>query len=68
MSLVEPGAVATELVGHDRPEVQEVLEERFGGIERLVAEDTADTVTCVVACPRRTAVDEIPVRPTGQEG
>ena len=31
VSLVEPGAVATELRGHNRPEIQEQMEQRFGG-------------------------------------
>ena len=29
VSLVEPGAVATELAGHNRPEVQEAIKARF---------------------------------------
>src|SRR5690242_15208146 len=44
VSLVEPGAVATELAGHNRPEVQESIRQRFEGVERLQAEDIADTI------------------------
>ncbi len=68
VSLVEPGAVETELAGHNRPEVQKTLKGRFGGIERLQAEDIADAITYVVTRPRRMAVNEILVRPTEQEG
>jgi NAD(P)-dependent dehydrogenase (short-subunit alcohol dehydrogenase family) len=35
VSLIEPGAVATELAGHNRPEVRERIHQRFEGIERL---------------------------------
>jgi len=37
VSLVEPGAVATELLGHNRPEVQEALRSSLGQVERLEA-------------------------------
>ena len=31
VSLVEPGAVSTELGSHNRPEIQEAMKQRFGG-------------------------------------
>ena len=68
VSLVEPGAVDTELPSHNRPEVQEALGRRFGSIERLEAADIADAIVYVVTRPRRVAVNEILVRPTEQEG
>jgi NADP-dependent 3-hydroxy acid dehydrogenase YdfG len=68
VSLVEPGAVATELASHNRPVVQESLEERFGSMERLEAEDIAETIEFVVTRPRRVAVNEVLIRPTEQEG
>src|ERR1700733_4193833 len=43
-SLVEPGAVATELVSHNRPEIQEQMQGRFGDIERMQSEDIADAI------------------------
>ncbi len=66
ISLVEPGAVATELSGHNRPEVLEVLKERFQNMERLEAEDIADAISYVVTRPRHMAVNEILIRPTEQ--
>src|SRR6202043_1826638 len=33
VSLVEPGAVATELSSHNRPEIRESIAQRFGEIE-----------------------------------
>ena len=68
VSLVEPGAVSTELAGHNRPEVQEMLKGRFGDMERMESEDIADAITYVVTRPRRVAVNEILIRPTEQEG
>jgi NADP-dependent 3-hydroxy acid dehydrogenase YdfG len=67
VSLVEPGAVATELAGHNRPEVLETIRQRFSDIERLEAEDVADAIAYIVTRPRRVAVNEILVRPTEQE-
>ncbi len=68
VSLVEPGAVETELAGHNRPEVLAGIRERFGSIERLHAEDIADTIGFIVTRPRHMAVNEVLVRPTEQEG
>jgi NADP-dependent 3-hydroxy acid dehydrogenase YdfG len=67
VSLVEPGAVATELAGHNRPEILEGLQKRFSGMERLQAEDIADIVAYIVSRPRHVAVNEVLVRPTDQE-
>ena len=68
VSLVEPGAVETELVGHNRPEVQETVLQRFAGVERLQSEDIADAIAYVVTRPRHVAVNELLVRPTEQQG
>ena len=68
VSLVEPGATATELGGHNRPEIREQMAQRFAGVERLQAEDIADTIGFIVTRPRRMAVNEVLVRPTQQEG
>jgi NADP-dependent 3-hydroxy acid dehydrogenase YdfG len=68
VSLVEPGAVATELAGHNRPEVREQVLARFQGIERMEAEDIADAIGYIVTRPRRVAINEVLIRPTEQEG
>lgn len=67
VSLIEPGAVTTELASHNRPEVQERMAERFAGVERLAADDIARTIAFVVTGPRHMAVNEVLVRPTGQQ-
>ncbi len=66
VALIEPGAVATELSGHNRPEIRESIQERFEGVERLQAEDVAEAITFVVTRPRRTAINEVLIRPTEQ--
>jgi NADP-dependent 3-hydroxy acid dehydrogenase YdfG len=68
VSLIEPGAVATELVSHNRPEVQEQIKGRFGEIERLAADDIADAISYVVTRDRHIAINEVLIRPTEQAG
>ncbi len=67
VSLVEPGAVITELSSHNRPEVLEEIKGRFGDLERLEADDIADTISYIVTRPRHMAINEILVRPTEQK-
>ena len=65
VSLVEPGATATELAGHNRPEVLDSLRSQFG--QRMEAEDIADAIIYIVTRPRHVAVNEMLIRPTEQE-
>jgi NADP-dependent 3-hydroxy acid dehydrogenase YdfG len=67
VSLVEPGAVITELSSHNRPEVLEEIKGRFGNLERLEADDIADAISYIVTRPRHMAINEILVRPTEQK-
>jgi NADP-dependent 3-hydroxy acid dehydrogenase YdfG len=67
ISLVEPGAVDTELFSHVRPEVQARMMGRFEGVERLHAEDIAEAISYIVTRPRRMAINEMLVRPTEQQ-
>ena len=64
VSLVEPGATETELASHNRPEVLEAMRSRFGGIERMQAQDIADAIAYIVTRPRHVAVNEMLIRPT----
>jgi NADP-dependent 3-hydroxy acid dehydrogenase YdfG len=68
VSLVEPGAVATELSSHNRPEIEKQIKDRFAEIDILQAEDVADAIEYIVTRPRHVAVNEVLVRPTGQQG
>lgn len=67
VSLVEPGAVATELTTHLRPEIREQAKQRFSNTEILQADDIADAIRYIVTRPRHIAVNEMLIRPTEQE-
>ena len=67
VSLVEPGAVITELSSHLRPEIREASAKRFEGVERLVADDISDAIVYIVTRPRRVAINEILIRPSEQD-
>jgi len=64
VSLVEPGATATELASHNRPEIRESIRSQLG--QRMQAEDIADAIGYVVTRPRHVAVNEMLIRPTEQ--
>jgi NADP-dependent 3-hydroxy acid dehydrogenase YdfG len=68
VSLVEPGAVDTELPDHVREEVRQQAMGRLMDIERLAAVDIADAIAYIVSRPRHVAVNELLIRPTEQEG
>jgi NADP-dependent 3-hydroxy acid dehydrogenase YdfG len=67
VSVIEPGATATELTTHLRPEVLESVRARFGHVERLESEDIADAIVYTVTRHRRVAINELLIRPTDQE-
>lgn len=67
VSVIEPGAVSTELASHMRDEVQQAAMSRFEGIEFLHPEDISEAIEYLVTRPRRVAVNEIMVRPTDQD-
>jgi NADP-dependent 3-hydroxy acid dehydrogenase YdfG len=67
VSLVEPGATATELAGHNRAEILETMRTQVTGVEPMQADDVADAIAYIVTRPRHVAVNEILIRPTEQE-
>jgi clavulanate-9-aldehyde reductase len=66
VTLIEPGAVATELVSHNRPEIQDVMSKAFAGVEPLQSEDIANAVLYAIGQPPNVAVNEVLVRPAKQ--
>jgi len=68
VSLVEPGAVDTELPDHIRDDIRDKMMGPMTSIERLESEDIADAITYIVTRPRHIAVNELLIRPTEQEG
>ena len=65
VSVVEPGATATELASHNRPEVLQSLSSQMG--QRMEAADIADAITYIVTRPRHVTINELLIRPTEQE-
>jgi clavulanate-9-aldehyde reducatase len=68
VTLIEPGAVATELPGHNRPEVLEQMAKRFAGVTPLSAEDIAGAILYAIGQPPNVSINEVLVRPSGQIG
>jgi NADP-dependent 3-hydroxy acid dehydrogenase YdfG len=68
VTLIEPGAVATELPMHNRPEVLEQIAKRFAGVTPLSAEDIANAILYAIGQPPNVSVNEVLVRPSGQFG
>jgi NADP-dependent 3-hydroxy acid dehydrogenase YdfG len=66
VSVIEPGAVDTELRTHLRDEIRERTERMFADIERLKAEDIADAIGYIVTRPWHVAINEVLIRPTEQ--
>ena len=68
ISLVEPGAVATELTDHiTQPDARSAAQRMYTDMTPLQAEDVARAIRYVVTQPRHVAVNEVLVRPTDQE-
>ncbi|MGY1723703.1 SDR family NAD(P)-dependent oxidoreductase [Blastococcus sp. SYSU DS0533] len=68
ISLVEPGAVTTELTSHiTQPEAKAASERMHASMRALHAADIARAVVYVVTQPPHVAVNEVLVRPTDQE-
>lgn len=68
VTVVEPGAVATELPSHNRPPVIEQMRKRFEGVEPLQAEDVANAILFALGQPPHVSVNELLVRPSNQLG
>ena len=67
VTLIEPGAVATELPTHiTHAETRQGTEQLYDQVE-VTAEDVAEVIAFAVSRPRRLAIHEILLRPAGQE-
>lgn len=66
VTVVEPGAVTTELRSHLRPEIQEAQKDRFAGVTPLAAQDIANAIIYALGQPEHVSLNEILVRPTRQ--
>jgi NADP-dependent 3-hydroxy acid dehydrogenase YdfG len=68
VTVIEPGAVATELPTHNRPEVLEQIAKRFAGVTPLSAEDIANAILYAIGQPQNVSVNEMLIRPSSQLG
>jgi NADP-dependent 3-hydroxy acid dehydrogenase YdfG len=66
VTLIEPGAVATELPDHNRPEIQEAIRGVLAEVESLRAQDIAAGIVYAIAAPENVAVNELLIRPARQ--
>jgi NADP-dependent 3-hydroxy acid dehydrogenase YdfG len=66
VTIIEPGAVATELPGHNRPEILEQLAKGFAGVTPLASEDIAGAILYAIGQPQNVSINEVLVRPSGQ--
>ncbi|WP_020574491.1 SDR family oxidoreductase [Actinopolymorpha alba] len=68
VTVIEPGAVATELTDHiTDPAAKQGAEQLYEQLA-ITAEDVADVITFAVTRPRRMTLNEILLRPTSQPG
>jgi NADP-dependent 3-hydroxy acid dehydrogenase YdfG len=67
-TIIEPGAVDTELSDHIRDGVREQTRERFADMQMLEAADIADAIAYAVTRPWHVSLNEILIRPTEQKG
>lgn len=67
VTLIEPGAVATELPGHiTHADTRKGVQEAYDQVD-VTAEDIAEVIEFAVSRPKRLAIHEILLRPAGQE-
>src|ERR1700740_1832001 len=66
VTVVEPGAVATELPAHNRPEIVQQMAKAFQGVTPLAADDIARAVVFAISQPANVSINEMLVRPVGQ--
>jgi clavulanate-9-aldehyde reducatase len=66
VTIVEPGAVATELPSHNRPPVLEQMRRRFDGVVPMQAHDIANAILFALAQPPHVSLNELLVRPSNQ--
>jgi NADP-dependent 3-hydroxy acid dehydrogenase YdfG len=66
VSIVEPGAVGTELLSHNNDAVQAMAAKLFEGVKPLEASDIADAIVYALGQPEHVAINELLIRPTRQ--
>ena len=68
MTVIEPGAVATELTDHiTHPETKAGAEKMYAQLA-ITAQDIAEVIAFAVSRPHTVTLNEILIRPTAQAG
>ena len=68
VTLIEPGAVATELTDHITDLAAKQGAEQLYAQLAITADDVAEVIAFAVTRPRRVTLNEILLRPTSQPG
>jgi NADP-dependent 3-hydroxy acid dehydrogenase YdfG len=68
VTVIEPGAVATELTSHITHVATKEATEDFVRDLAITPQDIAEVIAFAVSRPRRMTLNEILVRPTAQAG
>ena len=68
VTLIEPGAVATELTDHITDPTAKQGAEQFYAQLAITADDVSEVIAFAVTRPRRMTLNEILLRPTSQPG
>jgi NADP-dependent 3-hydroxy acid dehydrogenase YdfG len=66
--VIEPGAVATELVNHSTDDQVKQTTSQFYAETAITATDIAEIITFAITRPHNVSINEILVRPTAQAG
>jgi NADP-dependent 3-hydroxy acid dehydrogenase YdfG len=67
VTLIEPGVVATELPNHiTHTDTRQGVKQLYDAAE-VIAEDVAEIIAFILSRPRRLAINEILLRPAGQQ-
>jgi NADP-dependent 3-hydroxy acid dehydrogenase YdfG len=66
VTVIEPGAVSTELISHNRDEIKDVITRRFGDMTTMQPQDIANAIVYTLGQPSYVSINEVLVRPTRQ--
>jgi NADP-dependent 3-hydroxy acid dehydrogenase YdfG len=67
VTLIGPGVVATELPNHiTHTDTRQSVKQLYDKVE-VTAEDVAEIIAFILSRPRRLAINEILLRPAGQQ-
>jgi NADP-dependent 3-hydroxy acid dehydrogenase YdfG len=66
VTIIEPGATATELMSHNSDAVKEIALKRFEGVTRLQSDDIANAIVYALAQPEHVSINEVLIRPSKQ--